>query len=434
MTGATPNAPNTPKPRSERKTSRRNGTEGKLEKLFLALVERIRATPPPGNTARITAQIAARPRKPEVRLAGEAGALYETVRGSFLSAYSGEELSPVSTKEVERLLDRAIQDTLGARGQYQQRRTRGFAERSRQQARLLLDLVAAEPGCWTVYLPLHAPLVSKRTVFGPATFVPGTPSTMRRLLSGAPAFASEMNADTVASVTVLAVDALAAQHRAIHTLRETLDVLDFVAPRIRAPYLTPAAAFEPVEMAGESWAVAVGPTRNRYYSKLVYYPQIRRLPPLRERGRIQRRIHELLTLQQPSAMQRRIINGLAWAGRANTQRRREQAFLMHMIALESALTRADSRGFTTERLCVRVSHVLGGNAEARAQAFASTTRLYRLRCEIVHSGAAMGVREDDLAQLADLTRRVMTKLLSCRVFRQMTTENDMETWFTAQLL
>jgi hypothetical protein len=252
---------------------------------------------------------------------------------------------------------RSHRGRLGQRGQGQPRRSVAFGKRLRREARRLQERLAGPPVAWRVYLPLHAPTVAAETTFGRVTFFPGGSVTADRLRREIPDIASAYDVAVVARLSVRAVDSEAARSIAIRQLQQTIDALNFVEPTVEAPYLEPTAAFEAMDAPGESAAVAVHGSRASF-SAIRYNVRVRELARVR-RTPLERAIDRLLQLE-PSRLWRRLLAAAEWAGRANVQRRRDQAFLMKVMALEAALTRDDTRGATTERLRLRVAQVVGG--------------------------------------------------------------------------
>lgn len=398
---------------------------------FITLVERIRPVPrlPSHGPFKVLIRF---PNKPDVSLLeGPVADLYESVVGAFVKAYSPREDSPVSEREVRRRFDRAIQDSLGKRGQGQARRSAAFGKRLRREARRLHEQLAVPPVTWRVYLPLHAPVVVEETTFGRVDFLPGNSATAIRLRSQIPGVASAFDVAVVARLGVSAVDSEAARSIGIRHVRQTLDALDFVEPTVEAPYLEPAAAFEPMEAPGESAAVAVR-EGHADYSTIGYNVRVRELVRTR-RTPLERAIDRMLR-SEPTPLGRRLSTAVAWAGRANVQRRRDQAFLMKMMALEAALTRDEARGGVTERLRIRVAQVIGGSRSQRSASYAQMAHFYRLCSQIVHAGNADALTAATIIEATRVTRLVLERLLTAVPFRRMSTEMELEDWFEDQLL
>lgn len=398
---------------------------------FITLVERIRPVPlpPPHGPLRVAIRY---PKKPNVSLVqGQVADFYNSVVAEFVKTYSPREDSSVSEREVRHRFDRAIQDALGARGQGQLRRSAAFGKRLRSEARRLLEGLGGPPVAWQVYLPLHAPHVTKETSFGRVDFLPGDSLTATQLRTQIPSVASAFDVAVVARLSVKAVDGTAARSIAIRRLRQTLDALDFVEPTVEAPYLEPAAAFEPIEAPGQSAAVAVHDGRPSY-ATLSYNVRVRELVRTR-RTPLERAIDRLL-LSEPTSFSRRLSTAVAWAGRANVQRRTDQAFLMKMMALEAALTRDEARGGVTERLRLRVAQVIGGSKGQRSESYEQMADFYNLRSRIVHAGNGEALTDAAMREVTRVTRLVLERLLIAAPFRRMSTEHQLEEWFEQQLL
>jgi hypothetical protein len=212
-----------------------------------------------------------------------------------------------------------------------------------------------------------------------------------------------------------------------------LDALDFISPIIGAPYEEKLASFQAVERPGETAAVAVD---GKYadYQRMTYRTDVQTLSGARGRTRLAQAIHRLLRVEKPGSLEARFANAVAWAGRANVQRRRDQAFLMKMIALESALSLADGRNSTTERLRLRVAHVVGGAPKERHALYRQMQDFYHLRSSIVHAGVGEPLTDETMKAVTALTRKVLERLLVRAPFSRMKSESELEDWFHGQML
>jgi hypothetical protein len=88
-----------------------------------------------------------------------------------------------------------------------------------------------------------------------------------------------------------------------------------------------------------------------------------------------------------------LLTAAQWIGRATVERRREEAFLLYAIALETMLlpTQAQELGY---RLRLRAAHVLGKTVAARKRIAADLAALYTVRSKIVHAGWYQVTDED----------------------------------------
>jgi hypothetical protein len=116
------------------------------------------------------------------------------------------------------------------------------------------------------------------------------------------------------------------------------------------------------------------------------------------------------------------------------QRRLDQAFLMKIIAVEAALTRAEARNASTERLRLRVAQVLGGSPERRRAAYEQMGRFYHVRSSIVHAGTTGQLEETAMTEITTVTRAILTRLLTRSPFAAMSSEEELDRWFERQLL
>lgn len=104
-----------------------------------------------------------------------------------------------------------------------------------------------------------------------------------------------------------------------------------------------------------------------------------------------------------------ILGVIQWAGRAKVDPRREQAFLLYAIALESAIL-PSKKGELGYRLSLRVSRLLGGNAVERRKTIKLVSDMYNVRSKVVHSGS-FAVSATELQRMRWLTTRVLRRLL-----------------------
>ena len=86
-----------------------------------------------------------------------------------------------------------------------------------------------------------------------------------------------------------------------------------------------------------------------------------------------------------------------WAGKASVEPRKEEAFLLFAISLESLLMERDGRLETTEKRALRGAHIIGGNAASPLTVCRDLKKLYGIRSKIVHSGS-VEVGEDQLSE------------------------------------
>jgi hypothetical protein len=146
------------------------------------------------------------------------------------------------------------------------------------------------------------------------------------------------------------------------------------------------------------------------------------------------RISELLRKESPTDFEDRILASVQWAGRAQVEARREEAFLLYAIALESLLLGKDVKTELAYRLAVRCAHLLGGpTVDDKKRVVDQIQGLYQLRSKIVHSGNFV-VREGELNLISKYAVLTLLTVIERDPFRSMTTSREFETWLESQLL
>lgn len=135
-----------------------------------------------------------------------------------------------------------------------------------------------------------------------------------------------------------------------------------------------------------------------------------------------------------SDLEERVVNALAWAGRATVEPRRDQAFLLYAISLESLLTKPGARAGVTDRLRLRVAHLIGREPATRQRVMALMSTLYDIRSALVHSGDSGALADIDLRTISELVERALTGILTDDRFTAMRDVREFDRWFDAQLL
>ncbi len=70
------------------------------------------------------------------------------------------------------------------------------------------------------------------------------------------------------------------------------------------------------------------------------------------------RTSEMLKKEAPSEFELRILSALQWAGKASVEPRREEAFLLFSVSLESLLLERDDKSEIAETLALRLAHLI----------------------------------------------------------------------------
>lgn len=235
----------------------------------------------------------------------------------------------------------------------------------------------------------------------------------------------------VATLFVNTVDEEAAIQEAKHKLQITVDAINLFSPR------------EP--MGG--WVFLPGDTMPQRELVLAYCEDVKFIPSFRSAGPLRQiplnqiakrpgfaRVSEMLRKEGPSDLEDKILASVRWAGRAQVEARREEAFLLYAIALESLILRKDVKTELSYRLAVRCAQIGGGpGLEDKKRVLHQLRSLYDLRSRIVHSGN-FAVNEEELDLIGQYAVSTLLIVIEQEPFRSMTTVQDLETWFETQLL
>jgi hypothetical protein len=155
----------------------------------------------------------------------------------------------------------------------------------------------------------------------------------------------------IAELSVTAVDANAALDTARRKLQTTIDSINFYASRerlggwaflpgdaVHAPELQIAISDHNDLQFGYSHS---GPTRKIPLNQLASRPGFQR-------------ISDMLAKENPTELEERILASFQWAGRAQVEQRREEAFLLYAIALESLVLGRNTKTEISHQLAVRL--------------------------------------------------------------------------------
>jgi hypothetical protein len=144
-----------------------------------------------------------------------------------------------------------------------------------------------------------------------------------------------------------------------------------------------------------------------------------------------RHVSKLLSSKR-NKLEDQIIASIQWAGRATVDARKEEAFLLYAIALESLVLADKDPRELTYRLQVRVAHLLGKDIKARQEIFSTVGRLYGVRSQIVHSGHYQVV-DSDLSLIRAFAKSCIIRICTSDPFVGMSTPKDLAEWFQEQV-
>lgn len=243
----------------------------------------------------------------------------------------------------------------------------------------------------------------------------------------------------VAAIEVSANDGDAARSLAVRELRLTVDVLNFFSDLVPC---SRAYVSLPGDAQGENvvvpFLIVEGSKKTNF--SINHETWGRRgelsLPKLWEvesqRGLGFARINSLLCGSR-NALEERIIASLQWAGRATAEAKREEAFLLYAIALESLVLSDNIATELTYRLRLRIAHLLGENTESRRELFAEVGHLYNIRSKIVHSGSFQ-VTDADLSTLRAITKSALIRVSTKQEFLLLSHPKELADWFEGRVL
>ena len=243
----------------------------------------------------------------------------------------------------------------------------------------------------------------------------------------------------VAVVTVAAIEGGAAELLATRELRLVIDVINFYSDLI--PY-----NHAHLSLPGDADAARVvipklvvdGSQRggfsvhNTLRGRLgeLSLPKLWELDSRRNLGFS--RVAKLLGGRR-NDLEERIIAAIQWAGRATAEIRKETAFLLYAIALESIVLSDNYRTELTYRLRVRTAHLLADGIDSRRDLFSKLGKLYEIRSEIVHNGRYQ-VTDADLSLLRSITKAALIRICTGTEFLSMRSGKELGKWFQDRVL
>lgn len=236
----------------------------------------------------------------------------------------------------------------------------------------------------------------------------------------------------IAKISVEALDFAAAKALALRVVQRTVDSINFFADKRLGNWLyIPGQASSGVEL-------FVGfATKGAPMAKYTTSPVgPRRSMPLRQiaEARGFARLSQLLADSKPNSLTDRILTAVQWAGRARVEERREEAFLLYAISLETLLLGNKVDIEISHRLALRAVHLLAAaDMQSRRLVQKQIKQLYTTRSKIVHSGSFQ-VTNIDLELMSKCARLAVFMMLDAAPFATMVAEEDLETWFEEQIL
>jgi Apea-like HEPN len=148
------------------------------------------------------------------------------------------------------------------------------------------------------------------------------------------------------------------------------------------------------------------------------------------------RLDSILGKAPDDELSSRIRAAARYIGRAQLcsfEERVDDSFLYFVVALESLLGRKDFRDSIGYQLRLRVAHLIGHDADERAQIEREVSRLYDVRSQLLHKGTRE-VRAFDLTQARAYALRCLSVMLFRASVNKFTKFGELEEWFRLRLL
>ena len=384
-------------------------------------------------------------------LDGEDAELYRACLRRLVEG--SEQGERISKKTIESLMQDAILKSLDTENKNPEM---SFDERVSISLSDLKTALLEKPRVYEVYYPIHGLAADGLPInFGDSLFTVFDDTQKYRFYSLAedPEYSQEdiekrrlvvddlIGQDLIGKpaivAEVLATDSQAAVNLALKKIQQTIDVINFFTDLLNFPssflYLPsekdPAVVSIPVMNLGDkpSFTVSkqrVGPLGNIPLDKLFLLASERNLGLQRV---------SFLLCKDRRGLEEQIISSIQWAGRATTERRKEESFLLYAIALESLILSDTPPTELVFRLRTRVAHLLGKNLSARKEISAKVSGLYGIRSKIVHSGTFQ-VTDADYGLMRTVTKGSILRILNDKTFSSMKKIDELISWFRDQIL
>jgi len=365
---------------------------------------------------------------------------------------SGEQ---ISLRAVEGLFQNAIFEALDIK----KKRTPEFNVRLDQALRELRFRLTAAPQRYLVYCPLNGlaseGLPSKVgnlefVVFGDKQLdlfrdavakhkVDEQQLEMRRRVLKDLQQDKELMGHVVGAVEVTAVDGRAAESLATRELRLAIDVVNFYSDLIPYNYAhlslpgdADAARVVIPQLAVEGSQQSSFSINHTRWGRLgeLSLPKLWELDSRRNLGFSH--VAKLLGAQR-NDLEDKILASVQWAGRAAAEIRKEAAFLLYAIGLETMVLSDNNPIELTYRLRMRTAHLLASDVGSRRDLFSKLGKLYDIRSEIVHNGRYQ-VTDADLSLLRSITKSALIRICTGNEFRSISSGKELGEWFQDRIL
>lgn len=145
------------------------------------------------------------------------------------------------------------------------------------------------------------------------------------------------------------------------------------------------------------------------------------------------RASALLVAKRSATLDKGLMAAMRWVGRAMREQTPEQQLLGYAIALESMLLGPGTTHELRHQLAVRAAHVLGPTPAIRIDLEKQVRDIYDIRSQLVHNGAYL-VTLGNVQYARLIASGCILRLLSDEPFRQMTSFEDLDSWFRERIM
>ncbi len=292
----------------------------------------------------------------------------------------------------------------------------------------------------------------KRDLKQGAAISPDTPSVKKDFSDHAmTSFDENWRGRPVAQVKVKAITSAAAQAKGLKELQTTIDVINFFSDvlidtgnggRVYLPGDTSRGKAFSMACQFSDTGSCVGNNLSHYRvgAKSAFLLSKETAKKLNAFGF--EKASAVLKKQDKSEWEKQILSALQWAGRATSNRivneeisektgiRREEAFLLYAVALESLIVTGSE---ITYKFSTRGAHLMGSTHANRKNISKRLKNLYHLRSKIVHDGLSE-VSEKELAEMAMYARTAVTRILKNPKLLGFQTRKEFDEWLEDKML
>jgi hypothetical protein len=385
-----------------------------------------------------------------LNLSGEEARCYREILKELTEAITGD---IISQNAVERLVQKTIMSVLDIQ---ERRRDQTFTQRLDGAIRELQKSLTIKPSVFQVYYPIGGlatdglPMRVGKVNFCLldeghlsqfdmiySEYYGDLKEKENRLALIDTIRHSEIIGKPIGLVEVSAIDSEAAKNLALKELIQVLDLINFYSDLI--PYQKGC-----LYLPGESDRSTINVIIISKEAKPTFsfgFHTVGQLMPLSLKALLE--INEKqklgfsevckLLIKNRSKLEDRIISALQWSGKATSERRREEAFLLFTISLESLILSDNEKEELTYRLKTRIAHLLGKSVDSRINIAKNVSDLYGIRSRIIHAGSYQ-VTDANLSLMRYYTKNCTLRILIDEPFKSMNSIESLRDWFDGKIL